>query len=549
MIDKSLVVFFSLTLLSACGGSSNNSNSNTTNNATTNDITPTEQQAAIQISITSAPLNLTQTVNDDVNINIQGSWASNDVAARDVYLQVYDPAGRIQTPASMAGTVSNTFSFNTTIQTGIAAGYYTGQLIIRACQDAACAKPYPNQRKTLAYQLTINKEIAGDWETFQGSASHQGYIPITVDPQHFKKAWEWTHPSIATLGYGLINSIVTSNDKVFITYDTHFADGVLYALNEKDGAIAWRVSLGTVPSLSPPAVSQGQVYAAVGGHEDSALWAFDAETGKYRFKAAFESQWPSLLAPTIDNKQAYLLSGYYGGVTYAYSTQDGTRQWANEAGGLWDMATPAVDANFVYHYNGKILNVINAKTGNTDTQIDDPFGNNTDNYSYFGAPILGTRHNLIAFAGGAFSGNSNSSSEPYDQRVLSSFNLATKQYEWSTAYAYLTTPAVGNGVIYAARNNPMSLDAVDEATGQILWSWTPTMTTDTSFHRNTVLTNNLLFVSTDVATYAIDLKSKQSVWSYPAAGMLSLSANRTLYIATGATISDGHLIAIHLNAK
>lgn len=123
---KSPAVFFTLTLLSACGGSSNNSNSNTTNNTTNpNNFTPTEQQAAIQISITSAPLNLTQTVNNDVTISIQGSWASSNVSARDVYLQAYDPAGRIQTPASMAGTVGNTFNFNTYVQAGIAAGYYT----------------------------------------------------------------------------------------------------------------------------------------------------------------------------------------------------------------------------------------------------------------------------------------------------------------------------------------------------------------------------------------------------------------------------------------
>lgn len=82
---------------------------------------------------------------------------------------------------------------------------------------------------------------------------------------------------------------------------------------------------------------------------------------------------------------------------------------------------------------------------------------------------------------------------------LASFNLEAKTHEWSSNAAYQTTPAFANGVIYAARNAPMSLDAIDEVSGKVLWSWAPTGAGDVSFHRNIVVTNNLLLVSTDRA--------------------------------------------------
>jgi len=61
-----------------------------------------------------------------------------------------------------------------------------------------------------------------------------------------------------------------------------------------------------------------------------------------------------------------------------------------------------------------------------------------------------------------------------------------------------------------------------------------------------VVTNNLVFVSTDANVYAIDLSSHQAVWQYAKPGMLAISGSSILYIATGATLSDGNLVAIKL---
>lgn len=92
------------------------------------------------------------------------------------------------------------------------------------------------------------------------------------------------------------------------------------------------------------------MYAAVTGHQDTALWAFDANTGAYVHKSAFEGQWPQVMAPTVYGDQVYTGGGYYGGMTYSFSTADGSRTWAHSAGGVWDMFTPAVDDRYVYHH-------------------------------------------------------------------------------------------------------------------------------------------------------------------------------------------------------
>ena len=54
-----------------------------------------------------------------------------------------------------------------------------------------------------------------------------------------------------------------------------------------------------------------------------------------------------------------------------------------------------------------------------------------------------------------------------------SYDVANQAIAWRSANAYLTHPALANGVVYAARNGPPVLDALSEADGHVLWSWSP----------------------------------------------------------------------------
>lgn len=513
-------------VLTACGGGGGSASA------------PPEPQP--QLGITTAAIKEELAIGDELALKIDGSWSYAGTGA--VYLQLRDPGASFSLPAIQAASADKSIALNLSSLTTLAAGRRTGTLEIRACKDAACAQPYGGGTATLAYELNVS--AVGDWETHQRNERHNGEVPIRLNPTKFSKAWEWKRAA-GNEPIGGINAVVTRAGKVFVTTDVYFGEARLVALKEADGSEAWAQSMGRVPAFNPPAVSGGKVYAAVTGHEQTFLWAFDLETGSFAHKSGFDGQWPQFLAPTVVDDLAFQGSGYFGGDIVAISTADGSRRWKASTGGVWDMFTPAVDDKSVYHHNGKALVVLDKLSGAETARISDPFGSNADS-DYHGAPVLGSRGNVIAFAGGAFSGRASANAEHYGQRKLSSFLIADKKYEWSTAEAYLTAPAVGRGVLYAARNSPMALDAIDEVTGKILWTWTAPGSNDTSFHRNLVLTRTHLFVSTDSNVYAIDLSTRKAVWSYPAPGMLAISADRTLYIATGARESDGRLIAVRL---
>lgn len=528
-----------LSLLSACGGGGGGGTSGASTPPQTGGSAPVPAPSpSVLLAMTTAPVDLNVVSGESADVTVQGTWARQNLDA-PVYLSVRDAGGRftLPQPAIAAGT---TFSMKLSAPGTLAAGTYDGTLELRACKDAACADTWAGTA-SLAYTMKV---AAVEWEMYQGNAAHTGYVPFTLDPARFAKAWEWQRKETSPLG-AAINPVVTGNGKVFITGDIYAGQGIAYALSEKDGSETWRYPMGQVPALSPPSIGKGRVYAAVTGQEETTLWAFDAANGDVLAKSAFEGQWPHVMAPTVSGDMVLTGAGKYGGKTYAFSTSNGAAKWVHDAGGAWDMWAPAADDTYVYHHNGAALFIIDRATGATVAQIADPLGTSKTSDGYFGGPVLGSKRDAISFAGGASSGRASSSQEHYDQRVLSSFDLAQRRYNWSTANAYLTAPALADGVLYAGRNTPSVLEAMDEATGKVLWSWFPPESAET-MHRNIIVTRNLLFVSTDRAVYAIDLAFHKSVWRYAEPGALALSADRTLYIAVGAISSTGKLVAIRL---
>lgn len=389
--------------------------------------------------------------------------------------------------------------------------------------------------------------VSTDWVTFQGNAAHTGYVDVQLDPAAFSQIWTWTSPPNSG---GLpihINSVATSAGKVFVTKDIGSDQGVLYALNEADGSVNWSYSLGNMASEGPPAVANGSVFVpTTTPSEQCVMWAIDATLGTYQYKMISTCQWSSFFAPTALDGSVVQTSE--NGNVNSYSIVTGGLQWSAAAGGM-DQSTPAIDANYVYQYgtsnNSPALNVYDKFSGEKISSILDPFTSKFSYYWLFSAPMLGANGNVISFSDTGFSGLAFSSSEQYQSRILVDYDINGKAYSWRSSNAYLTHPAMANGVIYVARNSPATLDALSETDGHVLWSWTPPAG-DTSFHRNTVVTQNLVFVSTDKNVYAIDLATHQSVWQFAQPGMLAISGSNVLYIATGATISDGNLYAIKL---
>jgi outer membrane protein assembly factor BamB len=419
-------------------------------------------------------------------------------------------------------------------------GLYSGSVSVRMCTDIPCTTPIPGAATTIQYRVNVGQGPVEEWGTFQRDARHSGYVPATINPADIRFAWRWRKSNNGVLTG--INAVVTSPGRVYVSEDSyHHQIASLYALSESNGAQIWKQDFVNYPGLNPPAVEKGRVFVATTGHSQTFLWSFDASDGTPRSQSSFPSQWPSVLAPTIVDGVAYTNGGYYGGGIYAYAATDGMPLWSATSGDD-DMTTPAVGDGRVYHYDGARLRIYDAFNGTALQTIGDPNVTQNGGYSYHGAPMLGSPDHVIAFSNSSSSGRASSEVEHYGTRRLVNFSPASGTVRWTTSKAYKTHPAVAKGVVYAGANNPKSFDAIDEATGQVLWSWVPG-TDETAFHRNVVVTDNLVFVSTNKAVHAISLATRTPVWSYPVPGTVSISGNGTLYLIPGARESTGELLA------
>ena len=473
----------------------------------------------------------------DFTVTVSGAPGATSVPVVTV------DAGVVQ-QGPVDASVPGRFTVHLQTAPGIEAGTHAGVAGFRLCADAACSTVYAGTQQTFAYTATVQLL---DWATFQRDAAHTGFVNTTLDPGHFARIWSWSRPAGDPEPIGGINAVATGAGKVFVTKDVYFGNGAVYALDETDGSLTWTYAHGPLASAGPAAFGANTVYAPTTDQaENCVIWGIDALTGLYKFKMPSACQWSNFFEPTVQG--ASVMQASQAGSLYSFSTVDGAQQWSTSAGS-YDQSTPAADGRYAYQYGtsgaAPSLHVLDRSTGAPVSSIGDPFSTGFSGYSMFSAVMLGSTGNAIAFSGGGFSGRAASSSEQFDPRVLVSYDVVHASVGWRSANAYMTHPAIANGVVYAARNAPASLDALSETDGHLLWSWTPPAG-NSSFHRNVVVTRNLVFVSTDANVYAVDLATHQAVWQYPQAGMLAISANSVLYIATGATISDGNLVAIRL---
>jgi len=132
---------------------------------------------------------------------------------------------------------------------------------------------------------------------------------------------------------------------------------------------------------------------------------------------------------------------------------------------------------------------------------------------------------------------------------LLNFDTTAQTVRWRVAGKFQGNPAYASGVLYAINASPLRLEAHAETDGSLLWSWAPQLNTEIRFIGDVLVTNNLVFVSTNVATYAISQNTHQIVWSMPAPGWLALSASGVLFIVLakdGHSITSGQILAINV---
>jgi outer membrane protein assembly factor BamB len=445
----------------------------------------------------------------------------------------------------------------------LAIGRYKGNLKVSACTDSGCKShlkgspfkvPYdiaviPPQGSVDTYNLSELKPLPGakDWGTFQGNAHHTGFVPATLDVSAFNLRWRWNAPA-PVQGYQIIASdIATGNGRLFISsgggkvlrggavWNIIGHGHGLMSYREFDGSKVWEHSFEDAQSTSyatstnPPAYSDNKVFLVSsrqgGADAGSMMYAFDAATGAALFKSTV-SEASSSLAPTIANGVAYTAAGSWGSSgLFAFDASNGQKKSLASLA-PYDNWTPSVDSGTAYVYVAGQLQIINAQTGEMEGSIADP-SYSWSGYSTDGAPVIGAAGSLLA---GSLSLN------PLGNALVN-FDTSTKSVRWQTPSGrYVNQPAYAGGEFFIANSMPLVLESRRESDGKVLWSWQPPVG-EYEFVSNVVATNNLVFVSTEVATYAIDRSTHQTRWRFSASGSLAISINGILYINQGRRIA------------
>jgi outer membrane protein assembly factor BamB len=357
------------------------------------------------------------------------------------------------------------------------------------------------------------------WTMYQADAAHSGYVALSLTPAKFRLKWQKQLSSLP------LSPVTVGRGKVFVSSIGYFNAQSLYALAVTTGETSWSHEYTGIFTITPPSYGGGKVYMQTVNHSsDTYLRAFDAVTGTQVFQAAHPAQWERYYAPTVYGTSVYANGGYYGGML-GFSGKTGAPLWSL---GLtqYDQWTPAVDAKYVYTYVGNQysvtagLSIVDRLSGQLVSKIEDP-SFSWSGWSMNQAPALGGRHDAYAINNG---------------RLLK-FDTTALQLVWQKAGSYSGQVAVANGVVYAYASG--SLQAINQGTGKVLWSWAPPAGTLSS---NIVLTDTHAFVGTDTTTYCVDLLQHSSVWNTPVAGWLAADAG-SLFISG----KDGQLTAIKLD--
>lgn len=473
---------------------------------------------------------------------VEGTWVGVDVVIKPnfsfttpLHARLEDGAGVFKPDVAVKANADGSYTLSLRTMSTVAAGIHSGNVDISLCADAGCGtrQTVPSIRVPFEIgmmsrssdwpgnHLTVLSGWPGvlDWGTFQGNAAHNGHVPVATDPDRFTTRWQM--PAFGAHGsrYPARSTLTAEGGRFFV------ADGnsKLYARREHDGSEIWQYDVKDLqyPSVNPPAVANGVVYMAAGQQSSTYMFAFDAVSGAVVFKSPMSSQWEHYLAPTIGTQGIYTNAGGYGGL-YAFKPTGEQLYFAPAA--QTSMWTPAVDASGVYLYTGGKLDVRHPVSGELLASITDP---SFENYIYEigGAPVLGA-------PGSVFVANYLNSilNDGAIGNTLIKFDLASKSIGWQIPGVYPSTPAYTAGVLYVVNESPVRLEARSEANGTLLWSWVPPLAGDTRFRSEVLKTDTLVFVSTNLATYAIDLATHLPVWSYPQSGRLALSKNGILYI-------------------
>ena len=464
--------------------------------------------------------------------------------ALPLHYRVLDPLGRISGAGEWTSAGGgHTRTLTLTVQLPDAPGRYDGDFELQGCLDRACTERLASERFSYIAFRTVSGLVdaalgatprlpplqalpgAADWSTWQGGATHSGYVPGHFDPAGFSLRWRWALPAGKT--YGLAPPSVAQGRIALAAQSVGgSADTELFVLDEADGSLRWRLAgdFAAQASFSTPALSATRLFTAVIGLDSNTgsaattLMAFDLQTGQRQFSTAVPTQFHDSLPPVLAGNRVLLASGYGNGLA-SIDAGSGSLQWqAASTGFTW--WTPAFDGRTVFSYGSGALTAHNPTDGQVRFSVTDAEMSN----GVGGGPLT----KAFAVDGGrAF---------VVDHGDLAAFDTRTGQVLWRQATRdHVGTTAAQGGIVVALQQGPLRVEARSAGDGRLLWRYEPLFDVnqgpDQGFVSEPLLSDNLVFISTERGVYALSRSDGQPRWYFGQPGALALSANGVLTIA------------------
>jgi len=213
-----------------------------------------------------------------------------------------------------------------------------------------------------------------DWVTLRKDNKRSSRTEVSI-PEKAKQIWKYQ-----IKGNPIPTAPTTVGNTIFIGAN----NGVVYALDSKNGKIKWMVYTGGAINY-PPSFWEGRVYV---GSNDGNIYCFRASDGNLLWKSLLapnknkipiydklQSIWPVASGVLIENGVAYVAAGmtdYDGTFVYALDAKTGKVNWKNlnssnieQNAGISVMGHLLSDTKNLYLAGGSVYSpaVYNIKTG------------------------------------------------------------------------------------------------------------------------------------------------------------------------------------------